>query len=346
MFAHGELAPKRCPGPAVNMSAIRTRLRQRLAAEEDLRPGVTFDTRRLLRRIGVKLSARELDALFRFWRASGVTRILVAGHWGMDDPGKVSELIRFVDSATAAGFPVLLYTGPFGTERSDFLREHPEAVDWQQRSQDGAPLTYGGLHFFCPNSPYLQQYRGPLIRELLKRYTLSGLFLDIPWFLRSGCYCRWCQAVSSEKPVAGVGFKQRSIRKVLSEFLIEIRNSSPSAYLAVNANAPGTPWTLEYTGAGAKNLSGLFDEVVTEFTPMAAGSRGGGEVVETAIRAASSSCPGAAQSHACLLDHCSDPLPATDVEQLVQRVRRAGAGVWFSAPCFTPSGWNGARLAV
>ena len=205
---------------------------------------------------------------------------------------------------------------------------------------------------FCPNAPYLERYRGPLIKRTLMYCDLDGVFLDVPWFLRRACHCQFCQAIQSkegrqdqacdclscrrwgERDRADLeAHRSRSNRDALARLCLALRNEAPTCYLAVNANAPGTRSELAYTGARTANLSGLFDEMVTEL--QFDGKARGLEQVRSCLRSARTQAPGAALSFATMLDGAHEK-PTELVEDLFRLVHAEAAGMWFSDPRFQP----------
>ena len=83
-------------------------------------------------------------------------------------------------------------------------REHPE---WREIKRDGTPNgaspLEAGWHKLCLNTPYLD-YLAHYTGEVLRKYDLDGLFMDIVW--QEHCYCPRCldemkkQSLNPENP--------------------------------------------------------------------------------------------------------------------------------------------------
>lgn len=276
----------------------------------------------------------NLERLLDFWSKSGVNRLLATAHWDMDDQRRLDLMARFVSLAKGRGFEVLLYTGPFGTERLKTLSINPQLKEWRQINSSGKILSYGGLPFFCPNSPYLSKYKGPMIKRALVYCSFDGVFFDIPWFLKDACYCQFCHNKIAKNNETMNVLRQESIREALSRFVIDLRKTNPAIWLVVNADAPSTPYELNYTGADVGNLSGLFDEMVTEFSP--ARRQAKGCYIVDCIRNTRRRAPGTAISHATTIEDKNQLYPTKHILAILKTIIQERAGIWFSSNHFTP----------
>lgn len=73
------------------------------------------------------------------------------------------------------------------------LEAHP---DWFSRTRSGDPVEASGLYVTCPNGPYFQTVFLRIIRELLERHELDGLWCNGARFSAAEagqCFCPNCQ---------------------------------------------------------------------------------------------------------------------------------------------------------
>jgi len=94
------------------------------------------------------------------------------------------------------GIGVVGYLNSWCTEGA---RMHPE---WQIRSSDG--YVSGDTSRFgtcCLNSPYADMFHA-LVYEMVSKYDIDGLWVDMIGFYASDCSCRWCR----EKYKAKTGY--------------------------------------------------------------------------------------------------------------------------------------------
>lgn len=66
---------------------------------------------------------------------------------------------------------------------------HPE---WRQVDAESRPLPAGYWQSLCLNSPYVEEWLLPQIREVLENYEVDGIWLDIVLFMEGGCFCPYC----------------------------------------------------------------------------------------------------------------------------------------------------------
>lgn len=102
----------------------------------------------------------------------------VPGHHSVE--GLSGDIVEAVcQRAREEGIRVLLRVDFRGGHRDMFLR-HP---DWFSYDADGAPLMMFGLHAATPISPYRNEgYGFPIVRELLQRYDVDGIWENAPSF--------------------------------------------------------------------------------------------------------------------------------------------------------------------
>lgn len=83
--------------------------------------------------------------------------------------------------------------------------------EWFVRDKEGQLLDRGGpptgLHEVCANSPYHAEYIRPIIRELVTRYELGGVYANgWPWPQPPPCHCQACRRIGTPDTP---GFYQR-----------------------------------------------------------------------------------------------------------------------------------------
>jgi hypothetical protein len=185
-----------------------------------------------------------------------------------------------IDAIHDQGMDAILYTGAFGTED---LTKNPGLEQYAQRNINGDVLGYGVLNLktamMCPVSDYVEKITIPQILSTLEWADYDGIFFDIPWVLKNGCYCNNCEDIelsSREK-------NQVIVRQGLEKIVQAIKEKHPEIRISVNASAP-TINNNRNTGANIDNLTGLFDEYVTEWNPYRWGQTT--KVIERCIKAA------------------------------------------------------------
>ncbi len=88
--------------------------------------------------------------------------------------------------------------------RCDFSKQHKALYDthpdWFVLTPEGAPEIYNGLYQTCLSGPYYQERSFEILREILDRYEVDGLFINMFGYQvrnYSGdpfgpCQCPWC----------------------------------------------------------------------------------------------------------------------------------------------------------
>lgn len=232
---------------------------------------VTYDLRTVFKKKDIDLSNPKKT--IKEFGKKGINRLVYPYHWLTRPYGNIEIARHWIRTAHKYDMEVLLYTGPFGTELKNFLKDKPESTGWLQRYGDQSPATYdkkGNLLMFCPSSPYLPVYRLPIILNFIRITGCDGIFFDIPWMLSGACHCKNCMN-GNQKFIkdAALGFKEQVVRDALSYAVLIIRSEFPTTWLAVNAAAPGI-WDSSSIGATPAAMNGLFDEMVVEWTPSSA----------------------------------------------------------------------------
>jgi len=183
IITHSSISPKKCPGPAFNLEFIKRKVVKRLKKWTWKKHLITYDIRRLLKVYRDEV-LNNFDYFIKIWKIAGITRILVPSQWNLDNKKVVKEIVNLVSVLKENGFAAFLYFGPFGTERVDTLKKYPFLREWEQMNKKGDIISYGGLPFFCPNSPYLLDFKMPQLKHIINISKSDGVFLDIPWFLK------------------------------------------------------------------------------------------------------------------------------------------------------------------
>ena len=150
-----------------------------------------------------------------------VTRLVFRYHGSKHPYENLPCAKAWTEAAHHNNIDLLLYTGPFGAEYHDLLKDVPESESWLQRTADGVPATYddgGYLLMFCPSSPYLSTYGLPIILEFLGETGCDGLFFDIPWLASGACHCENCRTAEAAFPSQhALQFKEHLVREGLSD---------------------------------------------------------------------------------------------------------------------------------
>ncbi|MCD6307739.1 MAG: alpha-L-fucosidase, partial [Candidatus Latescibacteria bacterium] len=84
-------------------------------------------------------------------------------------------------------------------------KEHPEWIRNTDSTQRiFAPEAISDAAMMCFNSPYVDQYGIPQMKEIMSLYDIDGFFVDIVMqqFLQSNCFCKNCRE-SYEREVGG-----------------------------------------------------------------------------------------------------------------------------------------------
>ncbi len=160
------------------------------------------------------------------------------------------------------GMTAYFYTGVFGTEN---LKQHKKFIPFAQRDEGGNILSYAGkrlaLAMMCPASSYVDHIIIPRILDRMHLAEFNGLFFDIPWVMKSGCYCTNCRNLRE-----GGADNSAIVRNALIRIVSAIKKEQPSLSICINASAP-TVHNNRYSGGHIDNLKGIFDEYLTEWNP-------------------------------------------------------------------------------
>ena len=130
------------------------------------------------------------------------------------------------------GLKAILYTGPFG--RNTFEQ-------YAQRDKNK-------LSLMCPSSDYIDKVLLPELQDVLDGY--DGIFFDMPWIAKGGCYCNYCD-----------GNNKKTVRNALIKIV-----GTLNVKTSVNAGAPKIH--NEFPSSHIDNLNGIFDEYVNEWNPL------------------------------------------------------------------------------
>ena len=160
------------------------------------------------------------------------------------------------------GMKAYFYTGVFGTEN---LNRFKSFISFAQRDKHGNILSYSrkGLAtaMMCPASEYIDSVIIPRLMDRMHLARFDGLFFDIPWIMKSGCYCLNCKNQKDEGADNAV-----IVRKALIKIVSALKKDFPYISICVNAGAP-TIHNNQFSGAHIDNLKGIFDEYLTEWNP-------------------------------------------------------------------------------
>jgi len=128
------------------------------------------------------------------------------------------------------GLKAILYTGPFGKDKNE---------KYAQRDKNNKPLS-----LMCPSSNYIKDILLPELFDVMENY--DGIFFDMPWVDKRGCYCNNC---------GGKPDVQNALEKITNSLDIN---------LSINSGAPKIHNV--HPEAHITKLNN-FDEYVTEWNP-------------------------------------------------------------------------------
>ncbi len=173
-----------------------------------------------------------------------------------------NRLRNVVKEIHAQGMMAYFYTGVFGTEN---LYQNKELMPYAQKDEYDNILGYTGKSLvtamMCPASGYTDNVIIPRLIDRIQLAKFDGLFFDIPWVMKSGCYCKNCQDQKEEGADNAV-----IVRKALLKIVTALKKEYPSLSICINASAP-TIHDNRYSGGHIDNLTGVFDEYLTEWNP-------------------------------------------------------------------------------
>lgn len=179
-----------------------------------------------------KINLKEFQNYLKLLKKTGATEIELSGrrltNLQKQRTKDVTSIIR------DEGLSPILYSGPFGVDNFK---------EYAQRDKENNPLP-----LMCPSSKYIDNVFLPELNELIINY--DGVFFDMPWIMKNGCYCNNCD-----------GDNDKNVREGLKKIVdsIDIKTT-------VNACAPKIH--NEYPSAHIDNLKGIFDEYLTEWNPL------------------------------------------------------------------------------
>jgi hypothetical protein len=162
-----------------------------------------FHTSPLIDRIGADFDAEQFAASLKRAHINSVTCFATCHHGlsyyptkvGTQHPGLSRDLLgEQIVACHRHGIRVPAYITVVWAEEQ--ANQHPE---WRQIRNDGLPagrrpLGPIGLHdwqWLCMNSPYADHVAA-VTEEVLRGYSVDGLFFDIVMTVQPGCVCRYC----------------------------------------------------------------------------------------------------------------------------------------------------------
>jgi hypothetical protein len=254
-----------------------------------------------------KLDFRYPEQCIKKIIALGFSRIVYPYHSLLNSWEDLIIAEKWTKIAHKNKIELFLYTGPFGTEFQSFTEKIPESMHWLQTKLDGSVATYddeGYLLMFCPLSPYLSEYRLPIVIDFIKHTACDGVFFDIPWVVRDACYCDLCKKVLGTADIDHFQVKEYSVRKALFEAAKTIRSKYSGLCLAANAAAPSI-WNSGEVGATPASLCGIFDDLIVEWTPS---NESEIKLIRESINLVRHQCPNSRISHAWIPENTGDLL--------------------------------------
>lgn len=186
----------------------------------------------------------------------GVSEIELAGR-KLQSPTQIQRSKAVISLIHDHDMRAILYTGVFGTEN---IMMQPALHNYTQKNKEGRTLTYGRdqkTAMMCPQSPYVQHILYEQLQETIQRDEYDCIYMDIPWILQGGCYCKHCTGFNSN---------EEKVRTSLEQLINALKNARPNINISVNASAPLINKNNE-SGGHIDNLTGIFDAYVTEWNP-------------------------------------------------------------------------------
>lgn len=219
------------------------------------------------------------------WKSLGVETILISLH----DPKDYTDLDRYkrkIDAIKKAGIRAGIYTGLLGLENQIALQINPHLRGWQQRRKDGSAVTIysDDGNTFCPNSPYVEEFRVPLVQKAVKHLELDVVFFDLPWFFDNGGYCTYCEnRFGKEMPdsdqdwnhpnlIPFLKFKRDSIRDAMKKARNMLKSTKKDLEVIFNFGAWMSNIDELSHSTWPSNLSDLEVSALIEYNPYGLGN--------------------------------------------------------------------------
>lgn len=154
--------------------------------------------------------------------------------------------------------------------------------DWQQVDVEGKAIKIGPWLNVCLNSPYTDKLMLPQLEEIVSNYDIDGLWLDMVFVLKDGCFCRYCQdkfqGKYSKELLEEKGssihkeFKLETIQECTRKIRDLVKKVKP--YLLITANGAGTIGDHEgLTTLSCRRADGIVDFSAIEVQPAYEGYR-------------------------------------------------------------------------
>lgn len=94
------------------------------------------------------------------------------GHYITPFRGERDLVGELTDAARRSGMKVLARLD-FNRTGAELYHRHP---DWFALDREGKPVVHYGFYDACPSGPYYPEFMGAVIREVMQRYALDGVF--------------------------------------------------------------------------------------------------------------------------------------------------------------------------
>ncbi len=250
---------------------------------------------------------------------SGAVRIV---HGRSNEKGRLSDMIASIHKLE---MQAVCYTGVFGTEN---ISVNTSLEQWTQRNDKGVFLDYGGVGnkgtaMMCPVSPYVESYLAPNVIDVVQSCGFDAIFIDIPWIMEGGCYCGNCHDLRTSGADNSI-----LVRTGLKKFIEMVKAEIPDIKIGVNASAPGI-YSHYWHGAEIENLSGLFEEYITEWNPFVFGNEP--EIVTECILKAREKVNGDFYHATTCTEEDGKPYSMDKMVALLSAILKGGALPWL---CF------------
>ena len=173
----------------------------------------------------------QCDANYWLWAAQVVGISNHQTQFGAMDPalGKVDPCADFI-KAIKKKYPEARFIAYMHPRTTNVCLKHPE---WRSINWEGKPLDNAGP-VSCLNSPFMEEYLKPYLRELLTNYDFSGFWFDGGLNNANECACPNCQKLFKKT----TGFKMplkkadRNCDNPAWRALIIWRNANQDEHLA------------------------------------------------------------------------------------------------------------------
>ncbi|KRF05568.1 beta-galactosidase [Paenibacillus sp. Soil766] len=229
-----------------------------------------FHTSEAIAPIGARFDTKQFQVMLKLGHVDSVTLFSKCHHGWAYHPSEANDihpglsfdlLAAMIEAAHDINVKTPVYLSAGLDEK--LARQHPEWLirDESDQTNWAKGFMQPGYHQFCLNSPYLDILIEQ-IREVVSRYDLDGLFLDIIGIRK--CYCHNC--VESVRQEGQDPRDEQTMRKLWEK---TYANYTASVKETVQSIKPGLP--IFHNGGhitrGRRDLIGMNTHVELESLP-------------------------------------------------------------------------------